>query len=196
MNIPNILSLLRLVLVPCFAVIYMSSMKNAGIYAGIVFLAAALTDVVDGYLARRWQQITKFGRILDPLADKLLQLTALACLMLKGVVPWPLCAIFLGKELLMILGGMFMVNRLDDVIPSNLYGKVVSFLISATICAAIFFHEAAGKVVPNLFPALFAVETVLALIALVIYFIRHIRCLKKKKIVLDDRSGRLKNERT
>ena len=116
--------------------------------------------------------------------------------MLKGVVPWPLCAIFLGKELLMILGGMFMVNRLDDVIPSNLYGKVVSFLISATICAAIFFHEAAGKVVPNLFPALFAVETVLALIALVIYFIRYIRCLKKKKIVLDDRSGRLKNERT
>ena len=89
-----------------------------------------------------------------------------------------------------------MVNRLDDVIPSNLYGKVVSFLISATICAAIFFHEAAGKVVPNLFPALFAVETVLALIALVIYFIRYIRCLKKKKIVLDDRSGRLKNERT
>ncbi len=194
MNIPNILSLLRLVLVPCFAVVYMSSMDNAGLYAGLIFLAAALTDVVDGYLARRWKQITKFGRILDPLADKLLQLTALACLMLKGIVPWPLCAIFLGKELLMILGAGFMVNRLDDVIPSNLYGKIVSFLISATICAAIFFHKPAEKAVPALFPILFSVEVVLAVVAFIIYLTRYIRCLKKKKIVLDDRSGRLKTK--
>lgn len=172
----------------------MSSMDNAGLYAGLIFLAAALTDVVDGYLARRWKQITKFGRILDPLADKLLQLTALACLMLKGIVPWPLCAIFLGKELLMILGAGFMVNRLDDVIPSNLYGKIVSFLISATICAAIFFHKPAEKAVPALFPILFSVEVVLAVVAFVIYLTRYIRCLKKKKIVLDDRSGRLKTK--
>ena len=193
MNIPNILSLFRLMLVPCFAVLYMSSLEYAGLYAGIVFLIAALTDVVDGYLARRWHQITKFGRILDPLADKLLQLTALACLTFKGVIPALLCVIFLTKELLMILGGMFMVNRLDDVIPSNLYGKIVSFLVSATICAAIFFHSMAEKTVPKLFPTLFSVVTVLTVAALVVYFIRYVRCLKKKKIVLDSRSGKLKS---
>lgn len=93
----------------------------------------------------------------------------------------------------MILGGMFMVNKLDDVIPSNLYGKIVSFLVSATICAAIFFHSTAAKTAPKLFPTLFAVVTALALAALVVYFIRYVRCLRKKKIVLDDRSGKLKD---
>ena len=193
MNIPNILSLFRLMLVPCFAVLYMSSMEYADLFAGIVFVAAALTDVIDGYLARRWHQITKFGRILDPLADKLLQLTALACLTFKEIIPTALLVVFLAKELLMILGGMFMVNKLGDVIPSNLYGKIVSFLVSATICAAIFFHSTAAKTVPKLFPTLFAVVTALALAALVVYFIRYVRCLRKKKIVLDDRSGKLKD---
>ncbi|MBR5519646.1 MAG: CDP-diacylglycerol--glycerol-3-phosphate 3-phosphatidyltransferase [Clostridia bacterium] len=192
MNLPNILSMFRLILVPCFAVTYMSDAEHAGIYAGIIFVIAATTDVIDGYLARKWNQITPIGRILDPLADKLLQLTALSCLTIKGVVPWIPCIIFLAKELLMMIGSAVLVKKLDDVIPSNIFGKLVSFGVSATLTAAIFFHDLAEESCPNLFPVLFYVLTVLTIAAFVIYLISSIKCLKKKSIDLDARSGRLK----
>lgn len=192
MNLPNILSMFRLFLVPCFAVTYMSDIEHAGIYAGIIFMVAAITDVIDGYLARKWNQITAVGRILDPMADKLLQLTALACLTIKGIVPWILGGIFLLKELLMMIGGAVLVKKLDDVIPSNIFGKLVSFGVSASITAAIFFHDLAAEVCPQLFPTLFFVLTLLTIAAFVIYMINSIKCLKKKSIDLDARSGRLK----
>jgi len=191
-NLPNILSMFRLILVPCFAVTYMSDANHAGIYAGIIFMVAAITDVIDGYLARKWNQITPIGRILDPLADKLLQLTALACLTIKGIVPWLLSGIFLLKELLMMIGGAVMVKKLDDVMPSNIVGKLVSLGMSGAITGAIFFHEAAEKSCPKLFPSVFFALTLLTIAAFVIYLINALKCLKKKSIDLDARSGRLK----
>ena len=192
MNIPNILSMFRLILVPFFAVIYTADIDYAGVYAGIVFMVAATTDVIDGYLARKWNQITPIGRILDPLADKLLQLTAISCLTIDGVMPWFLCAIFLAKELLMMVGSAVMVKKLEDVIPSNIFGKLVSFGVSLTITAAIFFHDMTAESCPQLFPVLFTILTVLTIAAFVIYLISSIKCLKKKSIDLDARSGRLK----
>lgn len=174
MNIPNFLSLFRLVLVPCFAVIYMSSLKSASLFAGMIFVLAAITDAADGYIARKYNKITKIGRILDPLADKLLQLTAISCLTLKSIVPAAFFAIFVIKELLMILGGMFMVNRMNDVMPSNLYGKVLTFLVSASIATAIFFFKEIEKAVPGLFRAVFGVLSVFAVVVLVVYGVKYI----------------------
>lgn len=187
MNIPNLLSICRLILVPCFAVVYLSSMKYSGIIAGLIFVVAALTDVVDGHLARKWKQVTKFGRIIDPLADKLLQVTALACLTLRGVMSPVLLIIFLTKEALMLAGAMFMVNRLDDVMPSNWYGKAVSFLVSFTICAAIFFYDLINPHYPRLFPIMFTAVTILAISALIIYLIMYIRCLRRKNVMANVR---------
>jgi cardiolipin synthase len=192
MNIPNFLSLFRLVLVPCFAVIYMSSIRHASVYAGAIFLIAALTDIIDGYIARMYDKITKIGRILDPLADKLLQLTALACLSLKDVIPLIFCYIFIAKELLMIVGGMFMVNKLNDVMPSNLLGKILTFLMSASIAAAIFFREAVDRKYPDLFPILFGILAVLAIAVLIIYAVKYILCLSNKRDLLG--SGLNKDE--
>lgn len=179
MNIPNFLSLFRLTLVPVFAVIFMSSMKHSDLYAGIIFIIAALTDVADGYIARKYYKITKIGRILDPLADKLLQATALACLALKSIIPTSLCLIFIGKELTMILGGVFMVNKMDDVLPSNWFGKTVSFLMTLSIIAAIFLRKITDEVAPGIFNAVFLVVTILAVTALIMYIVKYLMMISK-----------------
>ncbi len=193
MNIPNILSLFRLVLVPCFALVFLSESPYASLLAGMIYMAAALTDVLDGYLARKWQQITKLGRVLDPLADKLLIMTALVCLSMKRVLPWYMCGIFLVKDLIMLVSGMFMVNRMNDVIPSNIFGKGVAFLLSASIATALLFGDVLTKKLPHLFDIVFLVAAVLAIAALVVYGISYLRCLKKNEIVLHEQTGRLRS---
>ena len=84
-QIPNILSVIRLLMVPVFIAIYFSDIKNAEIWALAVFVAAELTDVLDGYLARKNGWTTEAGKILDPLADKLMQ--AAAIISLPSIVP-------------------------------------------------------------------------------------------------------------
>lgn len=80
MSIPNLLSLLRLVLVPVFAVVFFQPAPDAHRWAVLIYLTAFLTDVADGWIARHFNQITKLGRILDPLADKLMTFTVIICI--------------------------------------------------------------------------------------------------------------------
>ena len=77
MNLPIILTLIRLVLVPTFACVYYLPFERAKLYAAIIFALAAVTDMLDGYLARQWKQTSSFGAFLDPVADKLLVIAAL-----------------------------------------------------------------------------------------------------------------------
>ncbi len=169
MNIPNLLSLFRLILVPCFAIVFLSD-PNAVLLAGGIFLVATLTDLADGYLARKWNQTTKLGRILDPLADKLLQVTAVACLSVQKIIPSLFFAIFAAKELFMLLGGVFLVKKTDDVMPSNMFGKFVSFFISTLIVVTIFFG---GKLPAQATNFLYTVAVTLALAAMVVYVTKY-----------------------
>lgn len=187
MNIPNILTLIRLGLVPCFAVIYMSSLAHAGLAAGCIFVLAAVTDVIDGYIARKYDQITKLGRILDPLADKLLQLTAISCMALKGIMPMVLFFILISKEMLMFLGGLRMAGRFEDVMPSNWFGKAVAFAVNFSIAFVIIF----GKYIESAIPAVFTVITALAVAALLNYFVLYLRVMfRKRAVVIDKKENR------
>ena len=82
MNLPNRLSLLRLCLVPVFAVVFFSPDPNSHSWAALIYAVAFATDIADGYIARRFDMITKLGRILDPLADKLMTFTVIICVLL------------------------------------------------------------------------------------------------------------------
>ena len=77
LNLPNILTLIRLGLIPVFVVLFYWPTDMSSFYAAIVFVIAALTDLLDGYLARKLQKTTKFGAFLDPVADKIIVCTAL-----------------------------------------------------------------------------------------------------------------------
>jgi CDP-diacylglycerol--glycerol-3-phosphate 3-phosphatidyltransferase len=88
-NVPNVLTVLRILLVPVLVVALLNKTPNGDLLAAIVFAVASLTDAIDGYLARRRRSITTFGKLMDPLADKLLVIGALLTLVsLNRVAPW------------------------------------------------------------------------------------------------------------
>ena len=138
-NIPNILSAFRLLLVPLFPIVFFSELPNARFWAAGIFLLAGATDVLDGYIARKYQWITPLGRMLDPLADKLMQTTALVTLTVAGSLPVWFCLLYLLKELFMGVGGLRLYKKISDVIPANRYGKIAVAFFYLVILAVIFF---------------------------------------------------------
>ncbi len=98
--LPNILSFLRIVLSPFFALLFLSSSYDDQLLGVLIFTIAALTDTCDGYLARRWCVVTVYGAFLDPLADKLLIITGLACLWWQEIIPWWLVIAIVGRDVL------------------------------------------------------------------------------------------------
>lgn len=136
MNVPNLLSLFRLALVPVFAVVFFTPDPGARYWAAGIYALAFATDVADGYIARRFNQITRLGRILDPLADKLMTFTVIICITAAGIIPLWAVVVFFLKEAAMGVGALSMYHKVDDVIPSNWLGKSSTFIFFV-VCAAL-----------------------------------------------------------
>lgn len=98
MNLPNSLTIFRIFLIPLLVVVLLTRLPNKEFIGVAIFLAAALTDALDGYLARRRQQVTTIGKWLDPLADKLLVSSALIAMVEMGLVPAWMVVILVGRE--------------------------------------------------------------------------------------------------
>ena len=168
-NIPNVLTMLRLVLIPVFVAVFFSTPEGQDrIAALVVFAAASITDMFDGMLARRLNQITDFGKLFDPLADKVMVVTALVCQAVAGVFPWAAIIIVAAKELVMFLGGLFMLSK-GVVVYSNYVGKAAQVCFIAALILA-FFHEKlplwGGQTPDRIF---LWITVALSLTALVIY---------------------------
>lgn len=137
LNVPNALTALRLLMIPVLCCLIA---RDRMMPALALFILASLTDLVDGYIARKHNLITDLGKLLDPLADKLMVITLMVSLCLKGIVPLSAIAILITKELLMLLGGFLLFSKKDFVVYSKPVGKVAQFV---TVMALIlsFFHE-------------------------------------------------------
>lgn len=133
-NLPTFLTLLRIAAVPLLAWLILD-FKSLGTHlvAAAVFVAASLTDFVDGALARKYNQITSFGVLLDPIADKLLTGTALICLSLIGQLPWWVTLVILVREFAVTALRLFVVRT--EVIPASPGGKVKTVLQIVAISA-------------------------------------------------------------
>jgi cardiolipin synthase len=128
MNVPNILSLIRLCAVPLVPLAYFSGVPGAHLYAAGIYLAATLTDVLDGYIARKFNLITRLGRVLDPLADKMMAFCVLVCIIIavgNSILFWA-GVIFFIKEVCMGLGALLQYKKIHDVLPSNALGKTAT----------------------------------------------------------------------
>ncbi len=130
-NIANVLTVLRLVLVPFFVVCLFLPGSGWRVAALAVFAVASITDHLDGELARRYGLITDFGKIADPIADKALTGAALVCLSILGELPWWVTAVILGREV-GITALRFALLR-HAVIPASYGGKVKTVLQIAAI---------------------------------------------------------------
>lgn len=124
MNLPNQLTMLRILMIPIFIVLLLNGMPYA---AGILFIVASLTDALDGHIARSSGQITNFGKIMDPLADKLLVASALICLVELGQVPGWMVIVILGREFL-ITGLRTVAADKGVIIAAGTSGKVKTVL--------------------------------------------------------------------
>ncbi|GHU72085.1 hypothetical protein AGMMS49992_07280 [Clostridia bacterium] len=135
-NLPNILTSLRIVLIGVFIWLFFAGYFW---FALGVFALAGLTDMLDGYFARTRNQITWLGKLLDPIADKLMVCAALVCLAARGWAPWWLLIIVAVKESLMVIGGLILLRK-GIVIQALPIGKAATAAFLAAI-AATFFHE-------------------------------------------------------
>lgn len=126
MNVPNLLSLFRLLLVPVFPAVFFMAHPSARLWAVGVYLLAFLTDIADGWIARRFNQITRLGRVLDPLADKLMTFVVIICITLEEIIPFWAVVVFFCKELAMAVGGVVMYRTIHDVISANWLGKAAT----------------------------------------------------------------------
>ena len=128
-NVPNVLTVLRVVLLPILVALYQSGRTLAALG---VYLAAMLTDVLDGTIARKTNQITVLGKLLDPVADKLSLVTVLALFVAAGQIPsWILIAV-LVKEMLLIVGGVFALKR-GRVVSALPIGKAATLTFTASM---------------------------------------------------------------
>ena len=154
MNLPNKLTLTRIILVPVFMIFvsmsqYMTPDYNPRWYliAGIIFAVASFTDYLDGHLARKWHMVTAFGKFADPLADKLLTTVAFLYMMRDGVCSPVVLCIILAREF--AVSGLRMVAagaKDGKVIAANMWGKVKTVLQMITIIFYYFTVALTGNV--------------------------------------------------
>lgn len=126
-NLPNVLTVTRLVLVPVFVILGLQDSWTARWLAFVVFALAAITDRFDGQLARSWGQITDFGRIVDPIADKALTLCGFVLLSLQGYLPWWVTVLIACRELGITAMRAFFLRR-GVVVSANNAGKLKTFM--------------------------------------------------------------------
>ena len=122
LNIPNIITMVRIAAIPLLCVLLLSPEREAGFWAAALFAAASVTDWLDGYLARRMGIVTVFGKFLDPIADKLIVMSALIMILPFGRVPAWMVLVILGRE--MIITGLRGIASTEGiVIPASNLGK-------------------------------------------------------------------------
>lgn len=123
MNLPNRLTMLRIVLIPVFVALLLIDAPQAQLCAAVVFVLAALTDLLDGYIARKRGLVTDFGKLMDPMADKLLVMAALTGLLAQGRAHYVCVLLILGREFVIMSIRLVAAGK-GTVIAANWLGKI------------------------------------------------------------------------
>ena len=141
-NLPNMITMFRIVLVPVlFLLLFFSPGKLQSFFVGLVFSVASISDCVDGYLARRMNLVTDFGKFLDPLADKLLVGVALIMMIPLGRVPLWIVVIILGREVMVTLLRVISLKKGNTIIEASMTGKYKTGFQIAAIIPLLFHYE-------------------------------------------------------
>jgi len=173
--VPNILTAIRMLLIP---VIFYFALQENYILAVLFLTLSGLTDVLDGYIARKYNFISDFGTLFDPLADKLTQVSTLIVLVIQGIIPIWILIIVIIKELLMIAGAAFLYDK-NTVVGSRWYGKAATVLFYVAILFSMLDKQLQLGLTFNMY--LYYIAVALTIFALYMYF-RTFSKLKKNAI--------------
>ena len=175
-NVPNVLTIIRLVLIPVFVALHALYYEKLAL---LVFCIASATDWLDGHIARKYNLITDFGKLMDPLADKLMVCTALIMQGINGTFPVVAIIIVVIKELVMIYGSSYMLAR-DIVVYAHSWGKLdqCSFILALVLS---FWHKEFTRMSFPIDRVCLWIAVVIAIIALVDYTTAALKTLKEIK---------------
>lgn len=173
-TIPNLLSMLRLLMIPAFVALYLCG--HVG-WTAVLLILSGITDVVDGFIARHFNQVSDFGKALDPVADKLTQAAMLMCLVSSYplmIVPFILLLI---KEAFAAISGLLVIKRTNIVPGAEWHGKVTTLLLYGMMILHLVWQE-----IPLWTSnALNVICIIMMLISLVLYGQRNIRLIMNAK---------------
>lgn len=146
-KLPNILCYIRIIMVPIFLYIYFTADRQSDYYiATAVVLASGITDFLDGQIARRCNMITDLGRIIDPVADKLMQLAMVAALTLKIKYMWILVLYLVIKEVVTSITGLYVIKKFERRLNgAKWYGKVCTALLYVVMLVLVAFPKIDAK---------------------------------------------------
>jgi CDP-diacylglycerol--glycerol-3-phosphate 3-phosphatidyltransferase len=177
--IPNLISMFRLLLSIPFLIFFKLASIDWSFRYYIIFLVviAFISDLLDGFIARKTNSVSEFGKIIDPLADKTLVIIIVLYLFLLGKIPSYYFYTIVSRDILIFTGGILLSRRLDKVLPSNLLGKITVLFIGFFILA-ILFDNNKESLIYNL---LFYVSFLMSIASIVGYSIRAYEFLKRSK---------------
>ncbi|MEG2378045.1 MAG: CDP-diacylglycerol--glycerol-3-phosphate 3-phosphatidyltransferase [Clostridia bacterium] len=179
MNIPNALSIFRMFLVPIFVWVFFRDTPNAMFWAAGIYALAGVTDVLDGIIARKFNMITKLGKILDPLADKLMTITVFICISIRGIIPWWVLLLLFSKDILLVLGGIRLYREVSAVFAANIFGKATTvFLVIGGIIIMLF-----NEFIPALYRNIYIyIAVAMSFIAFFSYLYQYIHFKKTRDL--------------
>lgn len=169
-HIPNILTILRFLFIPI--ILYFIFTGNY-IIGFLLFTTSGLTDIIDGWMARKFNLVSNFGKLMDPLADKLTQISVLASLVITDIIPVWILAIVIFKELVMVIGASFLYGK-DVVVYSKWYGKLSTVLFYVAIVFSLIIKQY------NYTGFLYGLNMIIyciALISTIFSLVMYIKCL-------------------
>ena len=165
LTIPNLLSLVRLLLIPLIVWLYVG--QNHYLAAAAVIVLSGLTDIADGIIARKFHMVSDFGKILDPVADKVTQGAILLCLGHRFPLIFPLVIVFVLKECIMSVMGIYVIRKVGDVKGANWYGKANTVFLYAVMMLLILW--------PTIYPWLANTLIILCFFTVLASFFLYVR---------------------
>ena len=174
MNIPNMISLARIAMVPPFFLLYRAGNIRGAL---LVLLLNGVSDLLDGFIARRFNMVTDLGKIIDPVADKLFQAAMMLCAANREPMVWLLLGLHILRESLLSVTGIYVIRRTGRVESAKWYGKLCSSVIYVSMTAIL----ALPKLPAHTVSVLVLVCTLLVSFCLCMYLAEYIRSLERKK---------------
>ncbi len=188
LTVPNALSLLRLLLIP--VIVWMYCAKNWHIAAAGVILFSTATDIVDGWVARTYHMVSDLGKFLDPVADKLTQMSMIVCLGYEALfvrenpgflhILIALLALFAGKEIIMVVVGSVVLKKTDTINSAKWYGKATTVVLYCAMLALFVFPRMPEWVGPVLL-AICAAAILFTLVRYLMFYASLLRAEKQKQ---------------
>ncbi|MDB4433333.1 CDP-diacylglycerol--glycerol-3-phosphate 3-phosphatidyltransferase [bacterium] len=180
-NLPNTITVVRTAVVPVLLILPLAEGPFGSQIIAWLFIVAALTDILDGWLARRGQQVTHVGKLLDPLADKLLVSTALIVMLAMARIPlWatPMVVVIVGRELA-VTGLRGLASAGGQVMSASWLGKTKAVTQNVAVGALLFHYTTFGLPAHEIGLTMLGVATLLTIISGYVYFAEYFRGLRR-----------------